>query len=78
MGPWFLESVFPPGMRTRVHSHPGPEAFYVVEGQQCMETPSERRKLNAGESFVVQPGPHVQTAPGGRKNIALTARVRSG
>ncbi len=38
----FPEAIFPPGMRTRVHSHPGPEAFYVVEGEQCMERPPTR------------------------------------
>ena len=58
-------------MRTRVHSHPGPEAFYVLEGEQCMETPAQKRKLRAGESFIVPPGPHVQAAAHGRRNIAL-------
>lgn len=28
----FLISNFPPGMHTRVHSHPGSEAFYIVNG----------------------------------------------
>jgi mannose-6-phosphate isomerase-like protein (cupin superfamily) len=69
----FLESVFPPGMQTRVHSHPGIEAFYVVEGEQCMETPSERVKIPAGKTYVVSGGPHVQTAPKGRRNLVLLA-----
>ena len=67
----FMESTFTPGMRTRVHSHGGPEAFYVVDGEQCVETPSQRRKLGAGDTFVVPPGPHVQAAARGRKNITL-------
>ena len=67
----FMESTFTPGMRTRVHSHAGPEAFYVVDGEQCVETPSQRRKLRAGDTFVVPPGPHVQAAAKGRKNITL-------
>lgn len=67
----FMESVFTPGMRTRVHSHAGPEAFYVVEGEQCMETPADRRKLKAGETYVVAPGPHLQAAAKGRKNLVL-------
>jgi quercetin dioxygenase-like cupin family protein len=58
-------------MRTRVHSHPGPEAFYVIDGEQCMETPTQRRKLQAGESFIVLPGPHLQAAPKGRRNLVL-------
>lgn len=27
----FMESWFSPGMRTRVHSHSGPEAFYIMK-----------------------------------------------
>jgi quercetin dioxygenase-like cupin family protein len=72
----FMESIFTPGMRTRVHSHSGPEAFYVLEGEQCMETPGERRKLGPGETFIVPPGPHVQAAPNGRKNILLVLHPR--
>ena len=68
----FLESVFPPGMTTRNHSHRGPEAFYVVDGMQCMETPDERRLIGAGETWHFPGGlKHVQGAPSGRKNMAL-------
>lgn len=67
----FLESHFPPGMRTRVHSHPGPEGFYVVAGEQCMDTPTDRRKIGAGGTFIVVGGAHMQAAPSGRKNIAV-------
>ena len=45
----FLESVFPPGMKTRVHSHPGPEAFYVVEGEQCMDAPTNQARSPPAE-----------------------------
>jgi quercetin dioxygenase-like cupin family protein len=69
----FIESVFPPGMQTRVHAHPGVEAFYVIEGEQCMETPAERIRIPAGQSFVVPGGPHVQTSPKGRRNLAILA-----
>ena len=67
----FSEAIFPPGMRTRVHSHPGPEAFYVVEGEQCMETPTDRRNVAAGGTYVVPEGPHLQAAPHGRRNLVL-------
>ena len=67
----FLESEFPPGMRTRVHSHPGPEGFYVLAGEQCMETPAGGHVIGAGGTFIVASGPHVQSAPSGRKNIAV-------
>lgn len=67
----FAESVFPPGMRTRVHHHPGPEAFYVVEGEQCMESPTDRRLISAGGTYIVESGPHIQAAPRGRRNLVL-------
>lgn len=67
----FAEAVFPPGMRTRVHSHPGPEAFYVVEGEQCMESPTDRKRIEAGGTYVVESGLHLQAAPRGRRNLVL-------
>ena len=59
----FSEAIFPPGMKTRVHSHPGPEAFYIVEGEQCMETPTDKRLIPTGGTYVVESGPHLQAAP---------------
>lgn len=67
----FSEAVFPPGMRTRVHAHPGPEAFYVVSGEQCMETPTDRHVIPAGGTYIVPSGPHLQAAPKGRRNLVL-------
>ncbi|AQR63193.1 hypothetical protein BZG35_17215 [Brevundimonas sp. LM2] len=67
----FAVAIFPPGMRTRVHSHPGPEAFYVVEGEQCMETPSDEAVIAAGGTYVISGGPHLQAAPQGRRNLVL-------
>lgn len=72
----FSEAIFPPGMRTRVHSHPGPEAFYIVEGEQCMETPTDKRKIGAGGTYVVASGPHLQAAPRGRRNLVLILAPR--
>ena len=71
----FLTSTFPPGMRTRVHSHPGSEAFLVLEGEQCVETPTARQRIRAGHSYVVQGGLHMQAAAKGRKSlVALILR----
>lgn len=68
----FLESYFPPGMQTSVHSHPGPEGFYVIDGVQCMETPAGRQRLGAGGSLIVPARQtHFQAAPTGRRNIAV-------
>jgi quercetin dioxygenase-like cupin family protein len=65
------KAIFPPGMQTRVHSHPGPEAFYVVEGEQCMETPTDKKIIPAGGTYIVPDGPHLQAAPHGRRNLVL-------
>ena len=72
----FSEAIFPPGMQTRVHSHPGPEAFYVVEGEQCMETPTDKRLIAAGGTYIVERGPHLQAAPKGRRNLVLIIAPR--
>lgn len=66
-----LESWFPPGMKTRVHAHPGAEIFYVVEGEQCVETPHARARIQPGETFIVPSGPHLQAAPHGRRNLVM-------
>jgi uncharacterized protein (TIGR02246 family) len=53
----YLEGVVPVGARTPVHRHAGPEAWYVLAGAQCLETPDGARVVRAGESFVVPEGP---------------------
>jgi hypothetical protein len=35
----YMEGVFRPGMRSPVHRHAGVEAWYTLEGEQCLETP---------------------------------------
>ena len=72
----FLMAKFPPGMKTGVHSHSGPEAFYVVDGEQCMETPTTREKLPAGRSYIVEAGPHLQAAPKGRTNLVAIVQPK--
>jgi quercetin dioxygenase-like cupin family protein len=47
--------VMPPDMHTRVHIHPGPEAWYILSGEQCLETPAGVTKSGAGESMVAPP-----------------------
>lgn len=68
----FIESFFLPGMRTSVHSHPGPEGFYVLDGVQCMDLPSGARQLGTGETMIVPARSiHFQSAPKGRRNVAV-------
>jgi quercetin dioxygenase-like cupin family protein len=53
----YMEAVFTPGMRTAVHRHSGPEAWYVLSGAQCLETPERIIVARAGEGAVVPEGP---------------------
>ena len=55
----YMEAVFPPGMSgpPRGHRHSGPEAWYVVSGAQCLETPDEVIVARAGEAAMVPEGP---------------------
>ncbi len=48
-------AVMPPGTYTRVHIHPGPEAWYVLSGEQCLETPAGVMKAATGESMFASP-----------------------
>ena len=48
-------AVMPPGTYTRVHIHPGPEAWYVLNGEQCLETPAGVMKAGTGENMFAPP-----------------------
>ena len=53
----YMEAVFSPGMRAAIHRHSGPEAWYLISGTQCLETPSGITVAHAGDSAVVPEGP---------------------
>ena len=48
-------AVMPPKEYTGVHTHPGPEAWYVLAGKQCLETPAGVMKVRAGEGMFAPP-----------------------
>jgi quercetin dioxygenase-like cupin family protein len=48
-------AVMRPGDTSRVHTHPGPEAWYVLAGEQCLDTPDRAIRARAGESMTVVP-----------------------
>ena len=54
----YMEAVFPPGFNPGGpgHRHPGPEAWYLVSGGQCLETPNGLVIANAGGSAMVPEG----------------------
>ena len=47
-------AVMRPGDSSRVHTHPGPEAWYVLAGEQCLETPAGATRARAGGTMMVQ------------------------
>jgi quercetin dioxygenase-like cupin family protein len=48
-------AVLPPGANSIVHTHDGPEAWYLLAGEQCLETPSGVKRAGRGQSML-QPG----------------------
>ncbi len=54
----YLRSVFEPGATAPLHVHSGPEAFFAVEGDTCLETPSGVRiGRGPGNSMWIEAGP---------------------
>jgi quercetin dioxygenase-like cupin family protein len=47
-------AVMRPGDKSRVHTHPGPEGWYVLAGTQCLETPAGAHSAQAGGSMTVR------------------------
>jgi quercetin dioxygenase-like cupin family protein len=47
-------------MTSRVHHHSGVEAFYVVDGEQCLETPDRAYPMRTGEVLAVPTGVTMQ------------------
>jgi quercetin dioxygenase-like cupin family protein len=46
-------AVMRPGDSSRVHTHPGPEAWYVLAGEQCLETPAGATRSRVGGTMTV-------------------------
>ncbi len=70
----FMEATFTPGMSSRIHTHPGPEAWVVLEGEQCLETPEGVIRGAAGEAMKVRGGIPMQlfgTGTAVRKALVL-------
>lgn len=69
-----LSSLLRSGSTTPAHIHPGPEVVYVVDGEQCMETPEVGRHLGPGNSYIVPAGVIHRgrvTSSGVRRALAL-------
>ena len=67
-------AVMRPGDSSRVHTHPGPEGWYVLAGEQCLETPAGANSARAGETMAVGPNIPMElnvTGPTLRRAFAL-------
>jgi len=48
-------AVMRPGDSSRVHTHPGPEGWYVLAGEQCLEAPAGASRAGAGQTMTAPP-----------------------
>jgi quercetin dioxygenase-like cupin family protein len=67
-------AVMRPGDQSRVHTHPGPEGWYMLVGEQCLETPAGANRAKAGETMTVPPNVPMQlniTGTEVRKSLVL-------
>jgi len=70
----YMEAVFTAGMDTPVHLHSGAEAWYLLAGAQCLETPDGITVLRAGEGGLVPQGPPMRLSSVGaemRRSVLL-------
>jgi quercetin dioxygenase-like cupin family protein len=51
-----ISAYITPGLTSRVHHHSGVEAFYVVDGEQCLETATRAYRMHKGETLVIPDG----------------------
>ena len=65
---------FLPGQFSAVHTHPGPEAWWVLEGEQCLQTTRATIRARAGEGAIVAEGDTMRmvgTGIGPRRALVL-------
>jgi quercetin dioxygenase-like cupin family protein len=66
----YMEAIFTPGMTAASHRHPGPEAWYTLSGESCLETPEGK--------MVGRAGANTSSYPAVRRCISrLPARTRA-
>lgn len=71
-----ISAYITPGLTSRLHVHSGVEAFYVVDGEQCLETETRIYRMNKGETAVVPGGVTMRlVATGSRPRRALAVIV---
>jgi quercetin dioxygenase-like cupin family protein len=69
----YMEAILNPGMTSAIHTHAGPEAWYTLAGETCLETPEGKLVGRAGGDPVIVRGgpPMLLTATGTEQRRAL-------
>lgn len=69
-----ISAYLPSGTTSRVHLHSGVEAFFTIDGDQCLETAERAFKMRKGDTLVVPTGVTmrlVATGPKPRRAFAV-------
>jgi len=69
-----MSAYFTPGQYSVVHTHPGPEAWWVLEGEQCLQTTRTTIRARAGQGAIVAEGDTMRmvgTGTGPRRALIL-------
>lgn len=69
-----MSAYFLPGHYSVIHTHPGPEAWWVLEGEQCLQTTRTTITAAAGHGAIVAEGDTMRmvgTGTGPRKALVL-------
>ena len=70
----YMEAIFTPGMTAPAHTHSGPEAWYTLAGETCLETPLGKQVGRPGQYVIVPGGPPMHltaTGPEQRRSLVL-------
>jgi quercetin dioxygenase-like cupin family protein len=71
-----MSAYVPAGLTSRVHYHSGVEAFFTVDGEQCLETSTGAHKIPKGETLAVPAGVTMRlVATGSKPRRALAVIV---
>lgn len=62
-----ISAYIPAGMTSRVHFHSGVEAFYTVDGDQCLEIKGKAFPMRKGDTLVVPTGTTMRLVATGTK-----------
>jgi quercetin dioxygenase-like cupin family protein len=69
-----MSAFIPAGLTSRIHVHSGVEGFYVVDGEQCLETVARTYAMPKGTAVMVGAGETmrlVATGPDPRRALAV-------